>query len=665
MNLDGLMHLTEHLHDSGVKILTVNAVYDSGHGYEVKVHNETVGNLWCGLAQSEPYRVDPSLGGEDGLRRLVDTLHSRNMALMTWFNPSYFWTGSPYFKQAEEHMRRYGLTLAGAPADSPARWFKWRGKEGAEAFKPPDSRPLLNGKAYAYRWIWDEDANASYFSVWADQPSTDFASPAWQRELGNILRHWIDQGIDGFVLDDPDGYISAGNRTEGHWQYAPEYIRRVTFVVREAGRGRVATMAELYGQPQRATAYGLDASFDHDYPEFRGTKLIAEAFDSGNMSLVEQSFAGPQAVDAIVQQRYFAAAAGAPAGIAWQRQPPMLSWLPGADRERRNGYWCSGTAGARYALASSGVMPLHACFEACRRDARCDAVGVDFGAGVASGAGELQAECFLRGGVNVSKCAQHEASNRSTFSVSAPEKMRLLLAVDLAAGYLTVMEQSSDGQWWSNAAWPGSSGEPRLGRLHRAVQTSPAFGHTALRLRLGLGPAASQQYALLRYDATDESGSAAIAVFNFAGTRAEVGITLPKGTESARGQRLRDDLTGEVLSPISYGYAVSLPPFGYRLLSGMHLPRWERLSRLGTGFLNCYQDHGASWAPAKPVGEMPLAACFLSCLGEQRCRGVTVGWGQDRSLVECYLRGDLDASRCQAAEGRFSTYQWSLPLVGV
>merc|ERR1712136_534106 len=45
------------------------------------------------------------------------------MKVMTWLNPSYFWTGSASFKAAEADVAQYGLD--NLPDTSPANWFRW------------------------------------------------------------------------------------------------------------------------------------------------------------------------------------------------------------------------------------------------------------------------------------------------------------------------------------------------------------------------------------------------------------------------------------------------------------------------------------------------------------------------------------------------------------
>ena len=79
-------------------------------------------HLWCGLAGSNYSRPSPNIGDEADWHTFIDTAHSLNITVTSFWNHAYFWTGSPYFKQAEADVRVHGLD--NLPEDSPARWFR-------------------------------------------------------------------------------------------------------------------------------------------------------------------------------------------------------------------------------------------------------------------------------------------------------------------------------------------------------------------------------------------------------------------------------------------------------------------------------------------------------------------------------------------------------------
>eukprot|EP00729_Bicosta_minor_P019901 gene19901-10091_t len=119
----------------------------TGGGYDPSL-------FFSGLAGSNYTRVTPNIGGEAEWHTFIDAAHARNITVTSFWNPSYFWTGSPYVKQAEADVRTHGLQ--NLPMDSPARWFRWSPHK-AKLIKPPDDQPVATG---SWDWVYDPDANA-------------------------------------------------------------------------------------------------------------------------------------------------------------------------------------------------------------------------------------------------------------------------------------------------------------------------------------------------------------------------------------------------------------------------------------------------------------------------------------------------------------------------
>ena len=50
--------------------------------------------LWCGLALSDHMKVNPMIGSDKDFKELAKYVHDKDMKLMSWLNPSYFYTAS-------------------------------------------------------------------------------------------------------------------------------------------------------------------------------------------------------------------------------------------------------------------------------------------------------------------------------------------------------------------------------------------------------------------------------------------------------------------------------------------------------------------------------------------------------------------------------------------
>jgi hypothetical protein len=171
-------------------------------------------SIYNGFSASDYMNVDPRLAApstdpDTDWTNFVAAAHSLGMEVTSWFNPSYMWTGSALFEQAEADVATYGPVRANQPADSPARYFDWAATSGH------DSKPTGPYGSFASDW-WVQDPAASwhgetisYQSEWSDMPSGDFASAQWDAYIGSVLNHWIGTGIDGFMFDAPENYLDC------------------------------------------------------------------------------------------------------------------------------------------------------------------------------------------------------------------------------------------------------------------------------------------------------------------------------------------------------------------------------------------------------------------------------------------------------------------------
>jgi len=650
--LPAFMRMLDRLQASNVSTLQM-VVYDSGDGYDP-------GNLWCGLAGNNYSKPLTNIGTEADWHTFIDAAHAMNITVTSFWNAAYFWTGSPYFKQAEADIRQHGLDAL--PATSPAHWFRWS-THRARHVKPADDKPNTN---WCSDWVWDPDVNASYFSVWGCQPTTDFASEHWRDELTRILTRWIvDLKLDGFMFDAPDGYIGAGNDGVDHTKYNPQLIRdSISGVIRNVSGSRAAAFAEIYSDVALMDDFGFDGEFADDKicPQHSGkyckqnprAAAIGQGIFMANASLIESAMIGPGSVDDLSAQLFRAP------GLAFRSSyikdlPVSVSWLPGTNISNDFGSSslnCSLGAGATYAVDLEQPVPLDQCFSRCADDPKCEAISVDWFQ-IPKNWTELNIGCGLRGPIDVTKCTVQAPVGQgahtvqySAFAVDAPIRSQMVVAVPALAGYLPVVRNSGNDWTSSAAAWPGdTAGE--LPKLLSAMRRQAAFDLKSLRSPIATTSGA--HYSMMRYDALG-TGQVALVAINL-GASGTVELALGGLPPQLLGQKASSLMCKECppLVALTNRTLVALGGYSYDALVGLQLPQW-----VPQGFLaNC----SAVYAPL-PVGTMSLTECLITCLHDAKCDAVMVDWVQPHAWprpsqmvwygneVQCHVRGDIDLTKC-------------------
>jgi len=270
-NIDNLL---DDMVKSGINILDLHTVYDSG----AQSYN-TYYCLFTGLAISDLNTVNPyfesSKGAgdaEQNLKYLIEAAHERNMKVTSWVNLSYFWTGSPLWKQAIADAEQFGL--GNLPDDSPATWFAWDYDHDAcpqdpedpdnnisDATIDPDNGCQSSDDQYGIVWRWVPGVNACVASRWALTPSVDYNSQEWQDYAINALAKYIDYGIDGFYLDAPDQYIEDGITLKDRYNegYASPNLRTVVDAIHDYGRSKhtkeIVFLSEHYGFGNKGSVF--------------------------------------------------------------------------------------------------------------------------------------------------------------------------------------------------------------------------------------------------------------------------------------------------------------------------------------------------------------------------------------------------------------------------
>ena len=174
-DLPGITARLEHLRDLGVDGLWITPFYTSpqhDHGYDVADYRD----------------VDPLFGSLADADALLARAHELGLKVIFDIVPNHSSSAHPWFQAA----------LAAAPG-SPERdryVFRTGRADGAE---PPNNwRSVFGGPA----WTRVDESDQWYLHLFdTSQPDLDWRNPEIPAMFEDVLRFWLDRGVDGFRID--------------------------------------------------------------------------------------------------------------------------------------------------------------------------------------------------------------------------------------------------------------------------------------------------------------------------------------------------------------------------------------------------------------------------------------------------------------------------------
>jgi maltose alpha-D-glucosyltransferase/alpha-amylase len=185
------------------------------------------------------FAVHEDYGVIEDVRRFIDEAHQRGMRVIADLVMNHTSSDHPWFQEAR------------SSPDSPKRdWYVW--SDTKERYK--DARIIFIDTETS-NWTWDEQAGAYYWHRFFNhQPDLNYDNPEVQEAMLDVLRFWLDLGLDGFRLDavpylfERDG-TNCENLEETH-----AYLKRVRREVEENYPDRVL-LAEANQWPADVVDY--------------------------------------------------------------------------------------------------------------------------------------------------------------------------------------------------------------------------------------------------------------------------------------------------------------------------------------------------------------------------------------------------------------------------
>ena len=175
----------------------------------------------CGYDISDYMDIAEEFGGMDAFKKVLDGAHERGMKVIMDLVVNHTSTEHEWFKKSRQKIEPYTDYYIWRPA-------KPNGK------LPNNWDSLFEGKA----WQWDEVRQEYYMHLFAiEQADLNMDNPLVREEVKNILRFWLDMGVDGFREDVitfiskeeglPDDHIMPASKGFNYFNHGPhlhEYL---------------------------------------------------------------------------------------------------------------------------------------------------------------------------------------------------------------------------------------------------------------------------------------------------------------------------------------------------------------------------------------------------------------------------------------------------------
>jgi len=169
----GLTYKLDYLKDLGVSAVWLLPFYPSpwrDDGYDI----------------SDYTGVHPAYGTLDDFKTFLAEAHRRDIRVITELVLNHTSDQHPWFQQARSSR------------DNPKRdWYVW--SETPDRYK--DARIIFTDTEQS-NWAWDISSKSYYWHrFFSHQPDLNYDNPAVREEMWNVMRFWLDMGVDGLRLD--------------------------------------------------------------------------------------------------------------------------------------------------------------------------------------------------------------------------------------------------------------------------------------------------------------------------------------------------------------------------------------------------------------------------------------------------------------------------------
>ncbi|WP_456788088.1 glycoside hydrolase family 13 protein [Cellulomonas sp. P5_C5] len=187
-DLPGVTSRLDHLAELGVDAVWLSPFYRSPQadaGYDVADYRD----------------VDPLFGTLADFDEMLDRAHRLGLRVIVDLVPNH---------TSDEHVW-FQAALAAAPGSPERARYLFREGRGVDGTEPPNNwQSIFGGPAWTRTTDPDGTPGEWYLHLFdSRQPDLDWEHPDVRSEFEDVLRFWLDRGVDGFRIDVAHGMVKA------------------------------------------------------------------------------------------------------------------------------------------------------------------------------------------------------------------------------------------------------------------------------------------------------------------------------------------------------------------------------------------------------------------------------------------------------------------------
>src|SRR5499425_2800267 len=223
----GLTERLDYLRDLGVTALWLLPFYPSpgrDDGYDI----------------SDYGNINPAFGSMRDFRRFMQDAERRGLRVITELVVNHTSDQHPWFKRAKR-----------SPKGSSARnWYVWSDTDQKYA-----GTRIIFTDSEKSNWTWDQEAQAYYWHrFFSHQPDLNFDNPRVVKAVLQVMKRWLDAGVDGFRLDAVPYLCEREGTSNENLPETHAVLRRLRAALDEYAPNKVL-LAEANQWPEDVQAY--------------------------------------------------------------------------------------------------------------------------------------------------------------------------------------------------------------------------------------------------------------------------------------------------------------------------------------------------------------------------------------------------------------------------